>query len=175
MGCRNTGCYRRLPESGYRRSTADGRILVPMPVIIVGADTAIGTRIVESMVEPEREVRAFVSDAAHAERLKRIGVKVALGDVSDPSHVGGACIRCFSVVLITEAATDGRDRAFASDDQTVLDGWAEAARDAGVSRVIWVTEREQVPPVHGIETAIVDPGTPDPVAEIVRLDDAAVI
>lgn len=146
-----------------------------MPVIIVGADTPIGTRIVESMVEPDREVRAFVSDPAHAERLKAIGVKVALGDVSDPSHVGGACTRCFSVVLITEAATDDRDRAFASDDQTVLDGWAEAARDARVSRVIWVTERQQLPPVDGIETAIVHPDAPDPVDEVVRLDDAATI
>lgn len=146
-----------------------------MPVIIIGADTAIGARIVESMVEPDREVRAFVSDPAQAQRLKTIGVKVALGDVSDPSHVGGACTRCFSVVLITEAATDGRDRAFASDDQTVLDGWAEAARDAGVSRVIWVTDREQLPMIHGIETAIVHPEAPDPVAEVVRLDNAAVI
>lgn len=146
-----------------------------MPVIIVGADTAIGARIVESMVEPGREVRAFVSDVTHAEKLKKIGVKVALGDVSDPSHVGGACTHCFSVVLITEAAADGRDRAFASDVQTVLDGWAEAARDADVSRVIWVTDREQLPPINGVETAVVHPGAPDPVAEVVRLDDAATI
>lgn len=175
MGCRKSRCYRRPPNSEYRLSTGHADILVPMPVIIVGADTAIGTRIVESMVEPEREVRAFVSDPAHAAKLKTIGVKVALGDVSDPSHVGGACTRCFSVVLITEAASDSRDRAFASDDRTVLEGWAEAARDAGVSRVIWVTDREQLPPIHGIETAVVDTRAPDPVAEVVRLDDAAVL
>lgn len=167
-----------LPErTGIERSTEVGRsrILGAMPVIIVGADTDIGGRIVEAMVAPEREVRAFVSDPAAAERMKSVGVKVALGDVSDPSHIGGACTNCFSVVLVTEAASDGRERAFAATSEVVIAGWAEAARDAAVTRVIWVTDRRDLPAVEGIETAVVDPRRDDPVAEVVRLDDAATL
>jgi len=146
-----------------------------MPVIIVGADTDIGTRIVEAMIEPEREVRAFVSDPGSAERLKAIGVKVALGDVSDPSHVGGACANCFSVVLITEASSDDRERAFATSAEVVIAGWAEAARDAEVTRVIWVSDTTELPPIEGIETVVVDRGVGDIVAEVVRLDDTATL
>ena len=167
-----------LPERAEIERSTDrrhDRILGSMPVIIVGADTDIGTRIVDAMVEPEREVRAFVSDPLTAERLRVAGVKVALGDVSDPSHIGGACTHCFSVVLVTEAASDGRERAFAASAEVVFAGWAEAVRDAAVTRVIWVTDRSDVPVIEGVETAVVHPGADDPVAEVVRLDNAATI
>jgi putative NADH-flavin reductase len=107
-----------------------------MPVIVVGADTPVGEEIIEALLEPEREVRAFVSSADTATELRRKGVKVATGDVSDLSHVEGASLNCFSAVLIAEAAHDGRQRAFASTPSAVLDGWASAVR--GVQRVIWV-------------------------------------
>jgi uncharacterized protein YbjT (DUF2867 family) len=108
-----------------------------MPVIVVGADTPVGKAIINALIEPDREVRAFVTDPAAAENLKRRGVKVALGDVSDPSHVEGAATNCFSAVLVAAAADDERERAFASDTRTVLEGWADAVK--GVQRAIWVT------------------------------------
>ena len=147
-----------------------------MPVIVVGADTAVGSSIIDALIEPDREIRAFVTDVDESIRLKAEGVKVALGDVSDPSHVGGACLNCFTAVLIAEAAEDGRERAFARDRLTVLEGWAEAAREAAVTRVIWVDGAGRLP-VTGIEqTAVVDPTTSEDVAaDVVRLDDAATI
>ena len=87
-----------------------------MPVIVVGADTPVGLSIVSALIEPDREVRAFVTDPDVSASLKAQGVKVALGDVSDPSHVGGACLNCFSAVLVTEAARDDRERAFAPEN-----------------------------------------------------------
>ncbi len=146
----------------------------PMPVIVVGADTRLGTAIVEALIEPQREVRAFVTDPDHGIRLKSIGVKVALGDVSDPSHVGGACLNCFSAVFVTEAAEDDRERAFAADRRVVLRGWAEAAREASVTRVIWVDSLGGLPDTGIDETAVVNPRSVEDVAgEVVRLDDAA--
>jgi uncharacterized protein YbjT (DUF2867 family) len=85
-----------------------------MPVIVVGADTSQGRAVVEGLLEPGREVRAFVSDPDAGAELRELGVKVALGDVSDDSHVQGACTNCFTAVLVTEAARDGRERSFAS-------------------------------------------------------------
>ena len=61
-----------------------------MPVIVVGADTEPGRVVLQALLEPGREVRAFVSDEKVAEQLRALGVKVALGDVSDDSHLEGA-------------------------------------------------------------------------------------
>jgi uncharacterized protein YbjT (DUF2867 family) len=108
-----------------------------MPVIVIGADTPVGEAVVDALIEPDREVRAFVTDTVAAENLRRRGVKVALGDVSDPSHVEGASTHCFSAVLVVAAALDQRERAFAEDARTVLEGWADAVRN--VQRAIWVT------------------------------------
>ena len=145
-----------------------------MPVIVVGGDTRQGRAVIEGLMEPGREVRAFVSDADVAIELKGLGVKVAIGDVSDDSHVQGCCTNCFTAVLITEAARDGRERAFASSEAQVLRGWAEAVSAAGVTRVIWVHDGE-TPPVRAKERRTVSPAHPRLVSEVVALDDARVL
>ncbi|HVR32407.1 MAG TPA: NAD(P)H-binding protein [Acidimicrobiia bacterium] len=142
-----------------------------MPVIVIGADTHLGRQIVAALVEPDREVRAFVTDIAAAEELRAAGVKVALGDVSDSSHVTGACTRCFSAVFVAEAASDHRERSFAATPESVIDGWVEAVRDAGVRRVIWVGEEFRSVP--GAECAAVSLSDADIPSRVVALDDAA--
>ena len=142
-----------------------------MPVIVVGADTENGRALVDGLVAPGREVRAFVSDPEVAASLKGMGVKVALGDVSDESHVQGSLTNCFTAVLVTEAARDSRERSFAASEEQVLRGWASAVAASGVTRVIWVHDGE-VPPVGSAETRSVSPNRPDLVEEVVALDDA---
>jgi nucleoside-diphosphate-sugar epimerase len=142
-----------------------------MPVIVVGADTSKGRAVVEQLVAPGREVRAFVSDPGAGAELRELGVKVALGDVSDDSHVQGACMNCFTAVLITDAARDERERSFATSELNVLEGWAAAAAASGVTRVIWVHDGEP-PPVRVREVRTVPPDHPDLVAELAALDDA---
>ena len=109
-----------------------------MPVIIVGADTAVGDAIVNAVVPNAVEVRTFISDEARVDEFKRRGTKVATGDVSDASHIEGASLRCFCAVLVIDAATDDRERAFAQSTATTLAGWATAIRNSGVKRAIWV-------------------------------------
>lgn len=142
-----------------------------MPVMVIGADTPRGDRIISRFLDPEREVRAFVSDPRAAERLRQGGAKVALGDVSDDSHVAGACLNCFSVVLVEEAAGDARERAFAATPGAVLEGWARAVDSAGVRRVIWVAE-EAPPPVSVEEVAVVDPHDENVAEKVFELDGA---
>jgi nucleoside-diphosphate-sugar epimerase len=142
-----------------------------MPVIVVGADTTQGRAVVEGLIEPGREVRAFVTDVDAATELRRAGVKVALGDVSDDSHVEGAAMNCFTAVLITEAARDDRERSFATSEEQVLRGWASATSASGVTRVIWVHDGE-APRVAVREVRTVSPDHPDLVEEVVALDDA---
>lgn len=109
-----------------------------MPVIIVGADTPIGRDIVDGMRANGSEIRAFVTDLGAADALRRTGVHVAIGDVSDSSHVELACTSVHTAVLISEASSDTRERSFAVGWEQVLDGWLAAVGDAEVVRVIWV-------------------------------------
>lgn len=142
-----------------------------MPVIVVGADTNPGRAILNRLNQPGREIRAFVSSEEVALELKEEGVKVALGDVSDEGHVEGASLRCFSAVLVAEAASDDRDRAFATAAEEVLTGWARAVANSQVTRVIWVTGSE--PPATTIEeVATVDPADPELADKVAALDDA---
>jgi nucleoside-diphosphate-sugar epimerase len=143
-----------------------------MPVIVVGADTPTGAQIVDALLEPGREVRVFVSDAAEGARLRQRGAKVALGDVSDDSHIGAAAAQCFSAILLSEAARDSRERSFATDEPQVLKAWASGI--AGVRRVIWVHDGEP-PPTTAPEVAVVGPDDPDVVNRVVSLDNAAKI
>ena len=145
-----------------------------MPVIVVGADTEPGRRIIDRLNHPEREIRAFVTNETTAMELKGEGIKVALGDVSDESHVEGAALRCFSAVLVGEAAVDNRERSFAASPRDVMSGWARAVARSQVKRVIWVTPDD--PPETAIgEVATVDPNDPALADKVAALDDAQTI
>lgn len=146
-----------------------------MPVIVVGADTPAGRAIVDRLISPDREVRAFVTDPGSAEALRTAGVKVALGDVSDDSHVAGACLNCFSAVLVAEAATDTRLRSFAPTADKVLEGWGRAVQSASVRRVIWVTDSGDIPNTAIAEVATVELSRPDLAEAVYALDQAAQI
>ena len=142
-----------------------------MPVIVIGADTPVGTAIVGGLVEPGREVRAFVTDVESAAALKNLGVKVAIGDVSDETHIEGAATRCFTAVLVGEAATDARERSFAPDPESVHRAWSRGISASGVKRAIWVIDGE--PPSSRVgEVAVVTPDDPDLVEKVVAIDDA---
>ena len=147
-----------------------------MPVMVVGADTLLGEVIIGELIEPDREVRAFVSDPSRGVRLKERGVKVAVGDVSDTSHVSSACLRCHTVVLVCEASRDGREISFAADAGELFGQWAQAVSEAGVKRVIWVTDHA-VPEVQVPEQAEVNSTlSPEEIAtRVADLDDAVAL
>lgn len=140
-------------------------------MIVVGADTGSGSALVERLDASDREIRLFVSDETKGLELKGRGFKVATGDVSDDSHVEAASTRCFSAVLIAEAARDDRERSFADTADGVLQGWATAVARSNVTRVIWVTSEDH-PETDVDQVAIVDPSDPDFVQKVIELDDA---
>lgn len=143
-----------------------------MPLIVIGADTGQGEAILERLEPTKREIRVFVTDQDRGLQLKERGFKVATGDVSDDSHVEAAATRCFSAVLITHAASDGRERSFADTPEDVLSGWARAVAGSNVNRVIWVTSDEP-PDVDVAEIATVDPTDPDFARSVVELDEVS--
>jgi hypothetical protein len=146
-----------------------------MPLLVVGADHAIGEAIVRQTVAPEREVRAFVTDPARGNELKALGAKVATGDLSDEGHIAAAATRCFAIAFVLDAIVDGRELSFA--EQKAVPGlWAAAAKASGVRRVIWVGP--EGPDLNGVEVATVDVGDRDPsevAAEVAAIEDRAVL
>lgn len=153
--------------------SADIHYRPPMPVLVVGADHPLGEVIARKLAAPDREVRAFISSVDSHGALRSLGIKVAIGDLSDESHVEAAASSCFTVVFVEPALGDGRDLAFAAPE-AAAQGWANAAAGAGVKRVIWVGRG--VPPVKAPEMAAVsvDDRSPEAVAEEVAfLDDLA--
>jgi hypothetical protein len=161
--------------------TAPPPMLRPMPVLVVGADTPLGAAITRALDVRHGERRAFVSDPGVAESLKQRSWKVAVGDVSDGSHVGGAALGAFSLVLVPEAAFDGRERAFAQSPAATVQAWAEAASDAGVTRVIWLQDPRVEGAEHGFSTRVTEVAVvategrdPTEIAhDVARLDDLA--
>jgi putative NADH-flavin reductase len=146
-----------------------------MPVIIIGADAASGREITDALIARTGEVRVFVTDRDAVRDLKERGVKVAVGDVSDGSHVGAAAAGCFSAVVIAAAEDDGRERSFATSPTEVRAAWAEALEDAAVSRIIWIGKGEPPRSIAMItpDVTAVDPARGDLAAEVLRLDDRA--
>lgn len=147
-----------------------------MPVIVVGADTPLGEAIMDALLPRDGEVRAFVTSESAAAALKSRGVKVAIGDVSDGSHVGGAALNAFCAVLVETAAADDRERSFAGDPKEVTAAWIEGINDAAVTRAIFVGSDPL--PAAGLqaELAVVDPTgvSPTEVAvQVAELEDAA--
>lgn len=115
-----------------------------MPVIVVGADTEVGHAVIEALRPASGELRAFVSDPDTAERYRPFA-KVAVGDVSDGSHVGGAAIGAFCAIVIAAAAHDDRERYFTQSPEELFSQWAGGLADAGISRVIVVGAPGQIP------------------------------
>ena len=149
-----------------------------MPVIVIGADTPLGEVVSAALSDRDGEVRAFVSDPQSIGRLRARSVKVAAGDVSDESHVAGAALGCFTAVLVGEAASDDRERAFSGDPRATVAGWVRAAAEASVHRLIWLgradwfdtdAAQEAIPEVTSVSVARHDPEAV--AAEVVRRDE----
>ena len=148
-----------------------------MPVIVVGADTPVGGAIVDALLPNAVEVRAFISDESRVTEFKTRGTKVAVGDVSDSSHVEGAATRCFCAVLVVGAATDGRTLSFSTQIETTLGGWATALQNSKVKRAIWVVSDPGSVDIPGSvnEVAVValDDDLQEVAMAVARLEDVA--
>jgi putative NADH-flavin reductase len=149
-----------------------------VPVIIIGADTPLGPAVLDALAGRDGEVRAFIGTIELLDELRARGVKTALGDVSDGTHVAGAALNAFAAVLLADAATDDRERSFADTPMAVYDQWADGLGDAGVTRVIWVGDQPIPEAIAAAarEHASVVTGDRDPAeiaAEVARLDEVA--
>jgi nucleoside-diphosphate-sugar epimerase len=115
-----------------------------MPVIVIGADTDLGHALVSALRPAAAELRLFASDPDDIAPYRSFA-KVAVGDISDGSHVGAAATGAFCAVVIAAAAHDQREHYFAADPDELFAQWAEGLADAGIGRIIVVGAPAEVP------------------------------
>ena len=131
-----------------------------MPVLVIGADTDLGHAIVPALHPASGEIRLFASEPDPVAAYRSFA-KVAVGDISDGTHIGGAAIGAFCAIVIAAAAYDDRERHFAADADALFAQWSDGLADAGIGRVIVVGAAEELPhPVHldgiGAEYVFID-------------------
>lgn len=110
-----------------------------MPVLVTGAEDALGSLVVDQLRASGGEVRVYLDATAvgrsDAARLRAAGCKVALGELDDEGHLEAALAQTHTVAHCWGGPL--RDR----DDQVVAAATvASAALGAGVRRFIWVRE-----------------------------------
>jgi dihydroflavonol-4-reductase len=72
-------------------------IFVSMPVFVTGATGFIGSHLVEALVQNNEQVYALARKTSNTDRLKRLGVKLIDGDVTDASSLKGVMRDCQTV------------------------------------------------------------------------------
>lgn len=149
-----------------------------MPVILVGADTPHGRAILPLLAPQSGEIRCFVSDPTTADELRSVG-KIAVGDISDGTHVGGAAIGAFCAVLVAATAHDDRERHFAASPAALFTQWADGLKEAEIGRIILVADQDDAtmsgPLAAAAPEFVVVPGDQpldDVAAQVARLEQA---
>lgn len=105
-----------------------------MPVMVVGAETALGEAVVRRLVRTGGQVRVYL-DPEHDDLVddyRALGCKVARGEVRDVGRLEVALTQVHTVVAAGDSLLD--------EPAEVLDGLAavaEAAVGANVRRLVW--------------------------------------
>jgi hypothetical protein len=110
-----------------------------MPVMVTGAEDALGATVVDALLHTGGEVRAFldgtVATAADAATLRGRGCKVAVGELDDEGHLEAALAQVHTVAHCWGGP--GHDPGGLVAAGATL---ASALLGAGVRRLVWIRE-----------------------------------
>ncbi|MBC7829746.1 MAG: SDR family oxidoreductase [Chitinophagaceae bacterium] len=96
-------------------------------VLVTGATGSIATLAIPSLIENGLSVRAFVRNAKKAENLKKLGVEIFEGDLSNQEEINEAAKGMDSILSLTAAGPDAVAQASAI---------TKAAKQAGAKHLI---------------------------------------
>ena len=104
--------------------------------LVTGASGYVGGRLIDRMLAEGRSVRALARDPS---RLSpREGVEVVGGDLLHGEGVREALYGCETAYYLVHSMEAAGDLDFAGRDRRAAEGFAAAARDAGVERVVYL-------------------------------------
>lgn len=107
-----------------------------MRVLVTGATGYIGGRLVPALTQAGHTVRCFARDAARlTDRFP--GVEVAAGDVFDRESLLAAMRGCTVAYYLIHSMSDAR-RDFTRRDREAATIFGEAARSAGIERIVYL-------------------------------------
>jgi uncharacterized protein YbjT (DUF2867 family) len=108
----------------------------PDPSLVTGASGYVGGFLIEELLRRDRRVRAL---ARKPERSPQpAGVDVRGGDASTGRGLREALDGCRTAYYLIHSMGKGADKSFAARDREAAVNFGEAARDAGVERVIYL-------------------------------------
>ena len=130
-------------------------------ILVTGATGFIGPRIVHSLRERDRPVRAFVRrpDDRTAATLAAWGAELVRGDMTDRESVSRAVEGC-DVVVHLVAIRQGREEQFRRVMEEGTRALVAAAKDAGVRRFVLMSalgtseETKELVPYFGAKWAM---------------------
>jgi uncharacterized protein YbjT (DUF2867 family) len=106
---------------------------MPEPILLTGASGYVGSHVLDELRRRDLPVRALARDPAKLPA----GVEVARGDVVRGDGLADALAGCRVAIYLIHSM-EGRAGDFAARDRAAAVNFGEAARDAGVERVIYL-------------------------------------
>ena len=111
-------------------------------IVVTGATGQLGRAIVQQLIRrlPTAQLGASVRDPQKAADLEALGVRVRPGDFSDPASLAHAFESATQVLMVSSNA-----RASGGDSLAQHRAAIEAARAAGVSRIVYTSQMAASP------------------------------
>jgi uncharacterized protein YbjT (DUF2867 family) len=106
---------------------------MPEPILLTGASGYVGSHLLDELRRRDRPVRALARDPAKLPR----DVDAREGDVVAGTGLADALAGCRRAVYLIHSM-EGRDGDFAARDREAAVNFGEAARDAGLERVVYL-------------------------------------
>jgi uncharacterized protein YbjT (DUF2867 family) len=109
------------------------------PVLVVGASGQLGTRVVQQLVAAGRPVRALVRPSSRHAHLRRPGVELVFGDLTQPATLQAACAGAGPVIATANAVAPTHGSSFAAVEDRGYAALLQACGEQGAGRFVLIS------------------------------------
>ncbi len=107
-------------------------------ILIAGATGYIGNKLAHSMLEEGDAVRCIARDPSRATDLERAGAEIVKADVLEPATLPPALAGVDTAYYLVHSMGRGGDGDFEQRDHDAATNFADAAKQAGVQRIVYL-------------------------------------